>query len=134
MLGAPLKVPLSVEAHLKPYDWKGKSMKNYIQPGDNITVPAPSDVTAGDLVKVGAIVGVAVSDAKSGELVTLVRKGVFTLAKVSAQAWAQFAKVYITSGGELTTTASGNTLVGASVEAAANPSATGVVLLDGVIR
>ncbi len=33
-----------------------------------------------------------------------------------------------------TTTSSGNTLVGAALAAAVNPSATGTVLLDGTVR
>jgi|GEM_PF-4444391 len=40
-------------------------MKNYIQPGDSITVPAPADVKSGDLVVVGDLFGVAQFSAKA---------------------------------------------------------------------
>ncbi|ULB10732.1 DUF2190 family protein [Cereibacter azotoformans] len=110
-------------------------MKNFIQPGEHVTVPAPADVTSGALVMVGAIVGVAQHDAASGEDVVLVRRGVFTLPKTSAQAWTVGQKLYRdATTGAATTTASGNTIIGAAYAAAANPSDTGTVLLDGAVR
>ncbi|TQS73299.1 DUF2190 family protein [Rhodobacteraceae bacterium] len=110
-------------------------MKNYVQPGEHVTLVAEAAVKAGTLVRIGAITGVAQEDAVAGENVTLVRRGVFELAKTSAQAWTPGAKVYLAAGGgDLTTTASGNTLVGVTLAAAADPSDTGLVLLDGVIR
>lgn len=110
-------------------------MKNYVQPGENITLPAPADVLSGQLVAIGDIIGVAQGNALQGEPVVFVRRGVFTLPKTSAQVWTIGAKVYFdTANGVVTTTASGNKIIGAAVEAAANPTAVGLVLLDGVIR
>lgn len=110
-------------------------MKNFIQPGDFITVPAPADVASGQMVAVGSILGVAEADAATGANVTLARKGVFSLPKTAAQAWTVGDKLYWNATNAVaTTTATGNTLIGAAVEAAANPSDTGVVLLDGAVR
>jgi predicted RecA/RadA family phage recombinase len=110
-------------------------MQNYIKPGDNITLPAPYDVSAGDGALVGSIFGVAQGDAVTAEDVVLVRQGVFTLAKTSAQAWTQGAKIYWDDTSKVaTTTATSNTLIGAAHVAAANPSDTGEVVLDGAIR
>lgn len=110
-------------------------MRNFVQPGDRVDLAAPYDVTSGGGALVGTVFGIASSDALSGEVVTLLRKGVFTHAKTSAQAWTAGAKLYWDNTNKVfTTSASGNTLVGAAVEAAANPSATGMVLLDGTIR
>lgn len=110
-------------------------MKNYIQPGEHITLTAPAAVSAGDAVLIGDIFGVAQGDAAQDELIVLVRRGVFTLTKTSAQAWTAGAKVYWDAANSVvTTTATGNKMIGAAVETAANPSATGVVLLDGTIR
>lgn len=110
-------------------------MKNYVKPGDHLPVIAPADVKSGDLVKVGSLIGIAQHDALTGEEVEIVRKGCFTLPKVPAQAWAQGAKIYWDSAdAKCTTTASGNTLIGAAVLDASNPSESGLVLLDGVIR
>lgn len=54
-------------------------MKNYIQKGDAITVPAPATVASGSGVLVGALFGVANGDAESGADVVLSTVGVFTL-------------------------------------------------------
>jgi len=107
-------------------------MKNFIQPGENISVPAPADVASGAGVLVGSLFGVSTGAALSGESVTLVRRGVFELPKISAQAWTVGAKIYWNNTAkECTTVTSGNTLVGLAVQAAADPSDTGIVLLDG---
>lgn len=109
-------------------------MKNFITPGENITVPAPAAVVAGQAVVVGSIFGVATDAAASGADVVLVRRGVFELPKTSAQAWGVGDKLYWSAGSAVVTTvASGNTLIGAAAAPAANPSSTGFVLLTGQI-
>lgn len=106
-------------------------MKNFVQPGEAITVPAPAAVKSGDLVVVGSLFGVAETDADSGADVVLNTSGVFTLGKVSAQAWTVGAKIYWDgTAANATTAASGNTLIGHAVSAAANPSDTGNVRLS----
>lgn len=106
-------------------------MKNYIQPGDSITVPAPADVKSGDLVVVGDLFGVAQFSAASGDPVEISTKGVFGLPKVSAQAWSVGAKVYyVAADKNVSTTATGNTFIGHATEAAANPSEFGAVRLS----
>lgn len=110
-------------------------MQNYIQPGENLTLAAPYAVASGAGALVGAIFGVAQAAAASGADVVLVREGVFTLPKVSAQAWTLGAKIYWDDTAKnCTTTVGSNVLIGAAVAAAANPTATGDVLLDGAIR
>lgn len=110
-------------------------MKNFIQKGDTVTVPAPAAVTSGQIVVVGGLVGVAQYAAAIGEAVEIERVGVFELPKTSAQAWTVGAKLYWDAAASaVTTTVGSNLLIGAAAAAAANPSATGRVLLDGVIR
>lgn len=105
---------------------------NLIQSGDNLTLTAPAAVSSGDGVLVGSIFGVASHDAANGAAVSVATRGVYSMTKVSAQAWTAGARVYWDNGaGNVTTTASGNTLIGVAVEAAANPSATGIVRLNG---
>lgn len=107
-------------------------MKNYLFPGDSVTLPAPADVKAGAFVQVGSLGGVAQADAASGEDVVLVRRGGFDLAKTEAEAWTVGQKIYWNgTAGEMTGTAAGNVLVGAALAVAANPSTTGWVVLDG---
>ncbi len=106
-------------------------MKNFVQPGDIVAVPAPADVSSGDLVMVGKLFGVACTDAASGAAVEIKTSGVFTLPKTSAQAWTVGAAVYWdATNSEVTTTSTSNTLIGHAVAVAANPSATGVVRLS----
>ena len=106
-------------------------MKNYVQAGENIVVPAPYDVTSGGGLLVGSLFGVAVKDALTGDDVAIRTEGVFDLAKTSAQAWTVGQKVYWDDTNKLaTTTATGNTLIGCATAVAANPSPTGHVRLS----
>ncbi|QQA43951.1 DUF2190 family protein [Pelagovum pacificum] len=108
-------------------------MKNYVQPGVNLTLAAPYDVASGAGVLVGSIFGVAALTADSGDDVTIVTEGVFDLAKVSAQAWTVGARIFWDDSTKLATTtaASGaNKLIGVATAAAANPSDTGQVRLS----
>ncbi|MFW5655810.1 MAG: DUF2190 family protein [Roseicyclus sp.] len=110
-------------------------MDNFIQNGDVVTVPAPAAVTSGDGVKVGMIFGVAQKDADNGDDVAVVTRGVFTLPKTSAQAWSVGDAIYWnnSSGVCTTATSAGNIFIGVAAAAAANPSATGVVRLNGAM-
>lgn len=106
-------------------------MRNYIQPGKTITVPAPADVKSGELVVVGSLFGVAEFSAAEGDPVEIATEGVFELPKEEAQAWTVGAKVYYVAADKvLTTTATGNTFIGHATEAVANPSGYGAVRLS----
>lgn len=105
---------------------------NHIQPGKVLTVPAPATVAAGAVVVAGAIVGIAQGDAEAGVPVDVQVDEVWRLPKVSALAIAVGDVVYYAADTSLVTkTASGNTKLGVAVEAAANPSATVAVRLNG---
>lgn len=106
-------------------------MRNFVQTDDTITVTAPAAVASGDLVIIGTLAGVAVTDAASGAEVEIKTKGVFDLPKTSAQAWTVGAAIYGTSAGVTTTVSTDNVLIGKAVAVAANPSGTGRVRLNG---
>lgn len=107
-------------------------MKNYVQSGENITLAAPYDLASGAGCLVGTLFGVAELAAVSGATAIIATRGVFTLPKTSAQAWTVGAAIYWDDTNKVcTTTSSGNTLIGKAIEAAANPSGTGVVRLNG---
>jgi len=107
-------------------------MKNYVQPGDVLSLVAPYAVTAGQVLKVGSILGVATADAAQSAPVEAATRGVFVLTKVSAQAWSVGDRIYWDDTTRVCTTSStGTTLLGVAVAAAANPSSTGVVRLNG---
>jgi predicted RecA/RadA family phage recombinase len=109
-------------------------MKNFIQPGNVITVTAPAGgVLSGAGLLVGSLFGIANGKAAQDEDVELSLTGVYALPKVSAQAWTQGAKIYWDNATKLATTAAAagaNALIGVATKAAANPSAEGEVRLS----
>ncbi|MBD8531485.1 MULTISPECIES: DUF2190 family protein [unclassified Massilia] len=110
-------------------------MRNKIQKGRVITVTAPYGLSGGMGVLVGALFGIAAGDALQGQPVEIDREGVFDITAVTADAAAQGAKVYWDNAArKITTTAAGNTLVGALTEAKGGAASVARVCLDGVIR
>ena len=96
-------------------------MKNYVQPGNTITLTAPYAVTSGDGLLVGSIFGIASEDTALNDPVEAALTGVFDLTKVGSQAWTVGAKVYWDDTNKrCTTVATDNTLIGAAVEAVAS--------------
>jgi predicted RecA/RadA family phage recombinase len=111
-------------------------MKNYIQLGDNITLPAPVAVTSGQGALIGSIFGVASTDAAINEEVSFVRVGVFTLPKPASQAWAVGVKLYWDNTAKnVTSTVGSNTLIGAAAAAVGGGAGEtlGNVLLTGQV-
>jgi predicted RecA/RadA family phage recombinase len=93
-------------------------MKNYVQPGNTITLTAPYAVASGDGLLVGSVFGVAAGDAANAETVEAALIGVFDLKKVASQAWSAGDKVYWDNTNKVATkTASGNTVIGVATEA-----------------
>lgn len=106
--------------------------RNYIQPGDTITIPAPAAVAGGFPVVAGDIVGIAQGDAAISAPVDVKCSGVWELPKVAANNFALGAAVYWDAGDELaTTTATDNTKLGVAVEAAPGDAASVRVRLSG---
>ncbi|WP_020179534.1 DUF2190 family protein [Methylopila sp. M107] len=108
-------------------------MKNFIQRGETVPLVSPTGgVKSGDGVLVGSLFGVANHDAVEGSDVETTLTGVYDLPK-SASALGEGAKAYWASGSKtIVGTASGNTLVGAVVRAAAADASTVRVRLNGV--
>ena len=109
-------------------------MKNYVQPGESITLTAAAAATSGDGVLVGSLFGIASGDAAIGETLVLTTKGVFTMPKVSTDVMAVGDVVYWDDSAGLVTTdddTGNNPRVGLAVTAAGNPSGTVNVRLDG---
>lgn len=57
--------------------------KNFVQVGENLTLPVTSDVKSGELVQVGGVIGIALTDAKTDDgnkyYTTIATKGVWNL-------------------------------------------------------
>jgi predicted RecA/RadA family phage recombinase len=107
---------------------------NFLQQGDIVTVAAPSGgVSSGDLVIVGAIAGVALTDAAATEAVNLQTRGVFSLPKLSTAVITQGAKVsWDIDPGQVVLPGSTHYPLGTAIEAAGNGVATVAVRLDGI--
>ncbi|MEI4473330.1 DUF2190 family protein [Frigidibacter sp. MR17.24] len=100
-------------------------MKNYVQPGRTVTIPAPAAVLSGDIVVAGNLVGIASGNAAQGEALDLSLQGVFDVPKIAADDFAVGARVFWNAGqGLATTTAGTNARVGTCVQAAPADSAT----------
>jgi len=103
-------------------------MQNYIQPGNNITVAAPvGGVTSGQLVVIGALIGVASTTQAAGANVEIVTGGVFEIPKVAADDIGVGDKLYWDAAQSKLTKAAGTgskPLVGVAVKAAGAAVAT----------
>jgi len=103
-------------------------MRNFVQTGDTLTFTSPDPVTSGQGVVMNALFGVAASAGDPFEAAVV---GVFELPK-TAGAIDAGAKVYWKADtANVTTTASGNKLIGAATEAAADAATTVRVRLNG---
>lgn len=69
-------------------------MKNFVQPGNNLTVAAPYNVESGEGVLVGQLFGIAASDAQNDADVDIATVGVFDIAKPPTHQFAVGAPVY----------------------------------------
>jgi predicted RecA/RadA family phage recombinase len=110
-------------------------MKNYVQPGETITVTAPYAVSSGGGVLVGNIFGVATNDAANGASVEIITEGVVDIVKASGAVtqgqlifWDNSAKVVTTVNG------GGNMPIGVATQAQNSGDATARVLLSEGLR
>lgn len=103
-------------------------MKNYVQNGDYIEFTAGATITSGQLVQVGDLHGVSVTDVANGAKGTLAMEGVFTLPKLTAaagDACTAGGPVYFSSSSVSGSSSSGTRkLVGYSLAAAAQAATT----------
>ena len=109
-------------------------MKNHIQKGDVITVPAPAGgITSGEGTIIGSIFGIAACAAAAGEPVELATTGVYQLPKATATVLTVGARVaWDNPAQNITVPGTGRFPVGIATEAAGNGSTSVAVRLDGV--
>lgn len=104
-------------------------MKNYVQEGDHIEITAGAAYSAGDLIEVGNLHGVATTDIANGSTGIIALEGVFTLPKQTGAAGDAVAgagsPVYFKTGKVTGNSDTGaNKLVGHALEAANQAAAT----------
>lgn len=92
----------------------------FVQPGEVIDYTTGANIASGQVVLMGARIGVALKAIANGETGPMQVTGVFNIAKLSTDNMAQGALLYWdNTNSRLTTTASGNTLAGFAAAAAA---------------
>ena len=103
----------------------------HVQPGRTLTLTAPSGgVVAGTPYKIGSLFVVARTTADQDEAFVGTVVGVHTLLKTSAQAWSEGDRIYWNAGtSRAANLPTDGMFIGFAVEDAANPSASGKVLL-----
>lgn len=109
-------------------------MKNFVQNGDYIDFTAGATITSGQLVQMGSLHGVSVTDVANGAKGVLARTGVFNLPKQTGASTDAVAAagdpVYFKTGKVTGNSDSGaNKLVGYAMTAAVQSAATVDVLL-----
>lgn len=104
-------------------------MKNEVNSGGKMTFTAGANIASGQLVVVGALLGVAITAVANGAQGTLDIEGAFDLPKVSGDNIAAGAKLtFDTATGNLTTgSATTGDLVGCAVALAAAGAGTATV-------
>lgn len=107
-------------------------MKNFVQPGDVLTVAAPYTVASGDGLQVGQIFGVAGIAAANGVDVEAQLVGVFDLTALTTDVAAVGVRLYWDNTNKrLTVTASTHLQVGVATKAKINGDTTARVRLHG---
>lgn len=108
-------------------------MKNFVQPGINLTLVAPYALASGDGALVGLIFAVATGAAANGGTFEGVTEGVFDLTALSTDTATVGAAIYWDNTNKrCTTTASGNTKIGVATQAKASGDTTVRVRLNAV--
>jgi predicted RecA/RadA family phage recombinase len=109
-------------------------MKNAVQDGRVITVPAPAGGAAsGSAIIAGNLFGVAAYAAAEGEPLEIVTQGVFRLPKAGPAVLTPGVRVSWDAVAKLINVpASGRVPIGVATEAAGNGTTTVTVRLDGV--
>lgn len=107
---------------------------NHVQVGHTVTAIAPTGgVVSGQLVVIGALALIPHTTAAEGEEFEAATSEVWSLPKKATDTPAQFAKAYWDDTNKhVTTTATGNTLVGVFMNAQASGTDLADVRLNGV--
>jgi len=105
-------------------------VKNSIQYGDTLALPAPYAVASGGGALIGAIFGVAVTALANGETGSFQLVGVYSLPKASGAATLGARAYWDNTNKNVTATSTSNTLIGVFVAAYASGDTSANVRLN----
>jgi hypothetical protein len=106
-------------------------VKNSIQPGEVLALPAPYAVASGGGALIGAIFGVAVTALANAEVGSFQLCGVYTLPKATGAATLGAKAYWDNTNKNVTATSTSNTLIGVFVAAYASGDTSANVRLNG---
>ena len=104
-------------------------MRNFVQPGDVITLTMTADTVSGQLINIGKFTGVCANDALNGTENEVAVMGVYTLSKVPGDAYTQGQALHMNPATGLVDATGGTVLFGVAVAAAGAGANTVVVRL-----
>ncbi|EHQ3697581.1 DUF2190 family protein [Salmonella enterica] len=105
--------------------------KNYVEDGKTVEIVATASLKSGDLVQIGDMFAVAVTDIAAGSAGTGIAEGVFSVPKLVTADIAAGKKVYLKDGAVQTDATGGLPYVGVTWAPAANGDGTIPVKLNG---
>lgn len=106
-------------------------MRNFVQPGDVVTLAAPYDRLSGEMAKVGNILGVAMVDVLSGANAEFLLTGVVDVTALTADTGTVGTNMYWDDTNKrLTTTASTHKLAGVLTKAKGGSDTTARIRLN----
>ncbi|EBG1930718.1 DUF2190 family protein [Salmonella enterica] len=105
--------------------------KNYVEDGKTIEIVATTSLKSGDLVQVGDMFAVAVTDIAAGSAGTGIAEGVFSVPKLVTEDITAGKKVYLKDGAVQTGATGGLPYVGVTWAPAANGDGIIPVKLNG---
>lgn len=109
-------------------------MRNYVQAGNVVTLPAPYTLASGEGFAVGSLFAVAATDAQEGAEVEGAVVGVYELPKVVTDVMAVGTKLYWDGTAKKLTVDDTETLpVGAAIQVAGNGAAKVRIRLNGAV-
>ncbi|EBS7338337.1 DUF2190 family protein [Salmonella enterica] len=105
--------------------------KNYVEDGKTVEIVATASLKSGDLVQIGDMFAVAVTDIAAGSAGTGIAEGVFSVPKLVTEDIAAGKNVYLKDGAVQTDSTGGLPYVGVTWAPAANGDGTIPVKLNG---
>lgn len=106
-------------------------MTNYVQPGNVIPVTLAANISSGDALAIGTVVGVATCSGVIGQVVNFSLEGVYELPKASGAMTIGAVLYWDATANNLTTTALNNTEAGICFEGVGSSATTVKIKLKG---
>ena len=106
-------------------------MKNFVENGKNLEYTAGANITSGQPVLIGVLLGIAATDIANGATGIMAVEGVYTITSLTGTAWAQGAQLYWDDTNKrVTNVSSGNTACGKCWNTKASADATCLVKIN----